>query len=329
VPPSAREPAPDSGTTTGTSLHDALRRAEMRVLDHDELVETLARLSPWALLGAHPRGSALARVIDDGLGALSQTLERLPELRRLADVLGRIERERGSRSPEKRSGRDRIEGVTFGSDIADVLTSEWSLLSDPDTEALFDVRFAEHQLFQFEWSGREPGRLPVAQRTAPRGPLILCLDTSASMTGAPLIVARAAALALLRRALLEGRRVHAILFGGRNAWTSMDFLPGRGDRDAWFRFLASSFGGGTDYTGPLRHALRLRTTEPALALADIALVSDGIAVLPPDLVTALVKARTDGMRLGAIAVLRDGRDAGILTELADPLEKLETGAFSV
>lgn|GEM_PF-5146645 len=321
--------AANEDISEGAAVHDGLRRAEDRLVEIEVLEEVLAALSPWEHLGHHVRGSALAELALAHVGPIVDLLSETVELKRLGDLLGRIESQVADGKTAERDGREWVEGVTFGADPSDLMASERALLGDPATETLFEVRFLEKKLFQIEWSGGEPFGPARPVREKPRGPVIIAVDTSASMTGTPLALARAAALALVRRALAEGRFAHVLLFGGRGSVAGYTFAPGRAAWDELAGFLAASFGGGTDLAGPIRAALALRKNDSRFAMADIALVSDGIAALPERVFNELSIAKKSGMRLAAMAILRPGRGAGILDVLADPLEKLETAAFSV
>jgi hypothetical protein len=329
----ARDGEPDAPSalppSASPALAEGLRRAREVLVALDSLEGLLARLSPWEHLGHHPRGSLLERVAADGLGPLQDLLAATPALRRLAELLGAVERSAAGGPSRNAGGRDTVMGVIEGADPPDLLVSERALLADPSTEPLFDLRFVERRLLQIQWAGGEPFGPRAPHRPRPRGPLIALVDTSGSMLGEPLQLARAATLVLVRRALREGRPAHVLLFGGTGAEVGRDFRPQRPDPGALVALLLGAFGGGTELGGPLRAALELRRRSPPFAGADVALVSDGIAALPEKVLADLEAARRAGMRLGALAIVRPGRGVGVLEALADPLEKLETGAFSV
>ncbi|TNF31301.1 MAG: VWA domain-containing protein, partial [Deltaproteobacteria bacterium] len=200
----------------------------------------------------------------------------VPELRDIADRLGRLAAsERAARGVE-RGGRQAVVGVTIGGELADVLPCELALLADPDSEDLFYARLTERRLLSFELTGDAGGATVRARRP---GAVIACVDTSGSMRGGPEAVAKAALLAVARRVLGQGRRMTVLLFGGRGAMTELDLSPSRLDLGALFALLMTSYYGGTDFDGPVERALTLRETGSGMRDADLLLVTDGLCQL--------------------------------------------------
>ena len=335
--------AQSGGLVAAPLLKAALRSAEDALMTAAALEDALGTLSPWALRGHHPGGSPLLGLLTDRVTPLADRLARLPRLTRLVALLGRLaQSDVGARlatSPAALAdvgpGVSRVRGLTFGASLPDVLSSDRLLLADPDTELRFAAKYLEQQLLQLQWHGSAPRPSGAPEPAARRGPVLLAIDTSGSMLdsagagAAPVDLARAVALLVLRRVLAERRHAHVILFGGDRATTGLDFRPGRVDHAAVLAFLSHAFGGGTEFGGPLGKALALRASDPRFAAADVALVSDGIAPVPLSLLPRLEAARRAGMRLAGVAITRPGQRATALEALADPLEKLDAAAFSV
>ena len=227
--------------------------------------------APWSLRFCRP--SALRSVVVDHLRDLEALLARAPELRRIADLVGRIEAVTRRGPNLERGGRESIVGVTTSGELADVLPSELALLSDPDTEDLFLLRMAERNLLSLEHDGATMG---IPSEPTRRGHAIVCVDTSGSMIGEREALAKAATLALVKRVVGGGRRAEVALFGGRGAITSIAF-PGRGLR-ALFDLMMTSYHGGTDFDGVLDWALRRRDALPG---ADIVVLTDGRGRVSP------------------------------------------------
>lgn len=85
-----------------------------------------------------------------------------------------------------------ITGITVGNDLNSVLPSELALLAHPNTEHIFLNNFVSKrlQVFASASSGRKAGKKEE------NGPIIICLDTSGSMFGEPVIVAKALTMAI-------------------------------------------------------------------------------------------------------------------------------------
>jgi hypothetical protein len=152
---------------------------------------------------------------------LQRRLAMMPELQRLMTQLGRRPTAQGDSmhkfSPQilapdstlsvqiDPAARASVNGLTLSSSLTEMVPSEAMLLrsSSPTLRRLFLAKKVEAKLLSYELSGwtetpanprprpRYLQRLP----SAPGGPLILCLDTSWSMTGAREQLAKAVVLA--------------------------------------------------------------------------------------------------------------------------------------
>ncbi len=80
-----------------------------------------------------------------------------------------------------------IEGITVGNDINALLPIELTQYSDEELENLFYKKFLTRRLQTFRYRSElnKPSRQLHQQRAVRRGPMIVCLDTSASMYGVP------------------------------------------------------------------------------------------------------------------------------------------------
>ena len=100
--------------------------------------------------------------------------------------------------------------------------------------------------------------------------MILCIDTSGSMSGDPEVVAKAVSLALVMRARQEKRKCYLIKFS-----TGID-AQNVGDGaslDAIIGFLSSSFNGGTDADQALKAGIKVMEQND-YRKADLLVVSD-------------------------------------------------------
>lgn len=264
--------------------------------DGEATAAVLERLVPGVGWGAQP--GMLSRVLLDGLGTWVKLLDVLPELAALADRLGRLEAA-SRREGLTDGGSEEVVGVTLGGDVSRALPGELALLADPDTEDLFYLRLLEQRLVSLQLAGAGLDGVAVPER---RGPVLIALDTSGSMRGAPGIVARALVLAVARRVLPQGRVVHLLSFGGHGEATELRLRRGEGGIASLLTFLAQRFDGGTDFDTPLKRALEL-IEEDALARADVLIVTDGQAGAGEPIVRAVAAARASlGLRVYAAVV---------------------------
>lgn len=295
---------------------DGARAAWAGAKEGEELVRAVESLVPGIGWGAAP--GTLQRQMLARLEPFVALLDRLPELRRLADVLGRVESE-ARRQQQKAGGGEEVTGVALSGEVARALPSELGLLGDPELEDLFLLRWQERRLMSLELLG---GGMDGVAGGGKRGPVIACVDTSGSMRGPPGVIAKAALLAVVRRVVPEGRAVHVLLFGSRGEQTELRLRRGAGLEDL-LAFLALRFDGGTDFDTPLARALVL-LGERDLQQADLLLVTDGMARASQEIEAAVLRAKTErGVR--CFGVIVPGGVADYVAPLCDQTWCLDGG----
>jgi hypothetical protein len=143
--------------------------------------------------------------------------------------------------------------------LSEMLPSEAILLrgNNPALRRLFMAKRVEGKLQSYQLAGwldvpstsRPRARFRPRLPSAPGGPLIICLDTSWSMSGRREFLAKAVVLASVAAAHQQRRdcRVVATPQGVQRL----------------LEFLSHSFGGGTDVTGALRYAMTNFLSETA------------------------------------------------------------------
>ena len=238
---------------------------------------------------------------------LQAGLARMPELRHLISSLGKRPSAEGKDMqkfpPQVRSSRtalgvevdplsrESVRGITRTSSLTEMLPSEAALLKgSPALRRLFLAKKVEGKLLGYDISGYAdiPSR-PKKRRSsymkrlpsAPGGPIIVCLDTSYSMTGDREILSKAVVLECVKMAHRQQRDCTVVAFSSESNTLECDLLAAdKGGLAKLLSFLQHSFSGGTDVTGALRHALNTLGTDTMRA-ADILLVSDGELQNPP------------------------------------------------
>jgi len=305
----------DIGREAADMIGEAGTQATEGALQTDRVARYLEHFVPG--IGWSNAPGQLEMTLLDRLQGLTALLEQLEELRRLADHLGRLE-DATRRKGTQMGGREEVTGVRFGGDVANALPSELGLLGDPSTEDLFYQRFAEKRLVSLELTGSGDEGSAMGDK---RGPIIACIDTSASMEGAPELAAKALVLAICRKVLPRGRAVHLILFGGPGERTEIRLRRGLGGLEGLLDFLELSFHSGTDFDGPLLRALDL-LEESDLHAADILVVTDGLCRAAPVVVQRVAEARQDrGVRVWSVVLGR--RDVRGVAPFSDEVWQLD------
>jgi uncharacterized protein with von Willebrand factor type A (vWA) domain len=210
--------------------------------------------------------------------ALAEKLAGNEKLKTLARLAGAL---RADARAVRRRRRERSNTEMFrvgqGAELGRLLPSELLALRHAGLRRDFLRRFLEKELLEYDLRGDDRHG---------RGPLVVCLDGSGSMSGPRELWAKAVALALFDIARGQGRRAHAIVFSGtETALSAFDLTSKRapgGKRPLNLSEvvrLAECFpGGGTDFQKPLAAALSAVKTSP-LRGADIVFITDGEAKL--------------------------------------------------
>ncbi|MFP1753243.1 ATPase RavA stimulator ViaA [Lonsdalea quercina] len=275
--------------------------------------------------------------------ATSAFLQQQPELQQLAERLGRSNATKTVLSQttplepfkvrirEPSLTPEQVSGIHQSDDILRLIPTELSTLGVDELEYEFYRRLAEHRLLTYRLQG-EGWREKIQERPVvhqnqeqqPRGPFIVCVDTSGSMGGFNERCAKAFCLALMRIALEDNRRCYIILFS--TGVVSYELTSANGLDEA-IRFLNQSFRGGTDMADCIAALLDIMASRQWQD-ADAVMISDFIAQrLPEPLITEVRRRqRQYHHRFHAVAMSDHGKP-GILT-IFDHIWRFNTGLKS-
>jgi uncharacterized protein with von Willebrand factor type A (vWA) domain len=275
--------------------------------------------------------------------------ERLAQLQPLVELirrLGRAERVVAPRprpQPEARADRavptrwretrladapGELKGIHLDDRIERMLGAEALLITHPVLHKLWRARFAERRLLCYDSeavlvervvdpAGRaQPAtELPDAE-SAERGPMLIAVDTSGSMKGAPENVAKALVLQVLRTAHAERRACRLLAFGGPGELVEHELALTPTGLDALMAVMGQSFDGGTDLQMPIERAIE-RVHEAQWRSADLLVVSDGEFGCTPATLAQLDRAREElGLRVQGI-LIGDRETMGLLDTCDD------------
>lgn len=319
-----------------------------------ELQHQMAISGQLAPILAENNETAAGRLWDLARGTLQQSdyqllvaygdfLTSQPELLKLAEQLGRSREAKAVKAEdappqqfrhlerEPDTVPEEVSGLHQSDDILRLLPPELATLGMTELEMEFYRRLVEKRLLTYRLQG-ESWHQSIKQRPAvqqhndihPRGPFIICVDTSGSMGGFNERCAKALCLALLRIALADNRRCYIMLFAHQVIGYELTASDGISQA---IRFLSQRFRGGTDLAACF-DAILLRLSEPQWQDADAVVISDFIAQrLPESLIAGLHKHQTrHQQRFHAVAMSDHGKP-GIL-HLFDHIWRFDTGIKS-
>ncbi len=307
-------------------------RVETAGLEHElQLLMGLGNFSElqWDSLRGHLRSRAWAQALE-----AAERLAQLPALARLIRQLGRAERSvDAAPSPTTATqataairlpvrlmhtrlpdAPGEITGVRWSARIERMLASEAVMLRHPVLKKLWRARHAEARLLSWEteavladWrpdplAHAHAHAIPDEPETQERGPIILCLDTSGSMHGAPEKIAKAVVIAAMQSAHETGRACRLIAFGGPGECLEHNLHHGAAGLHAMLKLMEQSFDGGTDIQTPIDRAIATVLSE-GWRSADVLIVSDGEFGCVPQTLEALDQARASlGLRVQGVLV---------------------------
>jgi uncharacterized protein with von Willebrand factor type A (vWA) domain len=217
-------------------------------------------------------------------------------------------------------------GLTLGGHIERMTPAEAQLLRHPVARKLWRARWAEARLAHYDSAAEvidwrvHPQAAPQAAEPAPqaqRGPILIALDTSASMRGAPETIAKAVVLAVMRAAHAEQRGCKLLAFGAAGELLEHDLSLDATGLAALLGLIAQSFDGGTDVQAPIERAIAW-VREARWAGADLLIASDGEFGCTPQALAALDAAQQQqGLRVHAL-LLGDRETLGLM-QVADQI----------
>lgn len=215
--------------------------------------------------------------------------------------------------------RGNVVGFEYSNEISRVLPSEMALLTDPDLENLFYLKLVEKQLLSYSYSQdvaeiyREtrPKEIEISKTKDETGPIIICVDTSGSMRGAPEQTAKIATFAIAKNAMRHNRKCFLISFSkGIETLDLADFKKTNA-LETLVNFLNKSFNGGTDAAPALAECLRQLKTEN-YKNADVLMISDFVmSSLPYNIVTSIEKEKMNGTSFYSLVIGQSANNQAI------------------
>ncbi|UUM32706.1 ATPase RavA stimulator ViaA [Vibrio japonicus] len=322
------------------SLSDAIKQAQLTELEANkekvlkDLYQRMETMKNMDKVTEEGDESSVGRLWDMASAKLSKSdltvmkrhaefLKKNKGLQEIAEKLGRmagqVDDPELNRAPaedlqmvEEKSDEatDDIVGIHESDDLNKLLPNETMFLAYPELEVVFYKHLVDKRLMNYKMQGKSRTLRKVrAQRPdnksvdVEKGPFIVCVDASGSMSGFPEQCAKAMAYALMQIALAEDRDCYVILFSTEQITyelTKQDGLREASD------FLTYSFHGGTDLEPVLMKSIDLMSGDK-YKNADMVVISDFIAPKQSEEMAArveMLKARKN--RFHAISLSKYG-----------------------
>lgn len=194
---------------------------------------------------------------------LAEALQGNSTLKEIAKKLGRMKKMLGDINKKPSKYGNSISDVGTGNNISRILSSEKLELLDPDLEYHFYKKFLNKSLLEYKTQGEEEMK----------GPIIVCLDDSGSMSGNRDYWAKSIALCMLQLAMAGKRSFRCIIFSD-GVDKVYDFNKDDYSTDRMLEMAQFFASGGTEYVGALQEALK-SIGQSRFRKADILFVTDG------------------------------------------------------
>ena len=209
------------------------------------------------------KGSLKDLNIEDKVEIISTMMQKesneLKEILLLSNKLIALAKNAMAEDPEYLPTK--ISKITYSEDPSHL--AEPSVLLDDD---LFYASMAEGKLTVYDIKERWEKE---------RGPIILLIDTSASMSGDRNVYSKAIAVVLRKIALEQKRRMRSIIFSSPGEYYVIDFDKNKYDHKNVISMVKKFFGGGTSYAEPFSQAIDAIERNPDFHDASIIMITDG------------------------------------------------------
>lgn len=228
-------------------------------------------------LGHGPGGDG--KMDPQKVAALFKRVRGNAQLKRICELAGRYRRLAQARQRQKTlHGYDDMVGVEPGGDVGRLLPHELAALASDDADVELDAlrRLAEKQSMCRQFEGVE---------LVGKGPIVVVVDESGSMSGEPVCTAKALCLAMGWIARHQRRWVAFVAFSGGTEGRTLALPPGRWDEPALLDWLEGFLSGGTTVDVPLVELPNVywpKFCEQGMARGktDVVIITDALVDVP-------------------------------------------------
>lgn len=246
-----------------SAMRQAMRQALAETSDQLDAVDSALRAVGWSDTQAGPGSESAAAVKQ----AVADRLRQADKLREIMELAGRLKNVmRQAQAAKVRHGCNEITDIESGGDVARLLPSEGALMRHSKGKLVLFRKLLERGALQYHLEGKEP---------TGRGPVVVCIDDSGSMSGQRDVWAKALALALLEMARKQKRAFAYCTFSTAITHTFVEAKGAKVNPGAVIDALLAHRGGGTSFDPPLSWALDQIDSHERLEDADVIFISDG------------------------------------------------------
>lgn len=205
---------------------------------------------------------------------VSAKLRKLKKVKEISEMAGRFKASASQlqKRKTKEEGQE-ICGVQLGNEIHKILPSEKLLLIRKSTKRNFYKKYTQKELLSYKYRNN---------KAKSKGPIICCLDTSASMEGELEIWSKSVAIALLDMAIKQNRDFVAILFSNK-VYRVIEFNKCKIEPNKLYQLATFFYGSGTNFVEPLEKSLQL-ISGARYKYSDIIFITDGEADIEEEFV---------------------------------------------
>ncbi len=256
--------------------------------------------------------------------------KRYPQLEQIVRLMGRVPNSSGSdhmavsterKTAMQHSAGSDIDGITTGRDLTSLLPIEMAQFTDADTEDAFLHRYVRGRLqtFRYQSNMASQSRRLSHEHAARKGPMIVCVDTSASMYGVPQRIIKCL-LGMIEDTAEKQQRdcflidfsvsVLAVDLMQRRKQRQYEALGLRPQEYAFEKGHVPFIGGGTDAGNMMEATFRLLNGENGKYVnADVLWVSDFLIDKPGDSLMHTMKSfRETGTRFYGLRIVPKGEE---------------------
>ena len=237
------------------------QRMQGQISTADNVVQEVSKVCQGWGLG---EGSEIKVSFENKVNAIEK-IRSSDKLKKLTDIIGRFKESAITEQKKKaKHGAVEIKSVTVGKKIEDALPNERMFLVNDATKKDFYRRMSESQLLTYN---------KVSNKEKNKGPIVVCVDTSGSMSGSQEQWSKALTIGVLEVAQLQKRDFACIIYSGY-ADDPIIIEKNTIDPEKIIACAENFHGGGTNWESPLQKATDL-IKNSQFKEADILFITDG------------------------------------------------------
>lgn len=263
-------------------------------------------------LAGSEAGSGMALNDIDQKRALARKLAANPSLRDLVRRLGALRQAWADRKRARKSNStySDIVGAKFSDEVIKAYPIEIALAATEKGRALFALKYSQKTLLTKDYEAKI--------KELDKGPVILYIDISGSMSGESELWSKAIAYVVAEECLKDNRATHIHLFD-TVIQKSIHLEKGRTDNERLLNFVLSwTTRGGTSFCSVIDHALnKINYVQKA----DILMITDGSAEVSDPFIRRLNAFKQEhGVQWNSFCI---GKQSSVLKQFSDTVHTVD------